>query len=657
MLSSSRPLTLLLSAASFLAFGLACSGFERSVDNDDCGCSITVPLFFEEATELVPGSTTSLQVQKLISEQYLTVQVWQKAEQEPTSVLTALDSFVEDDRWSTPTTPASVEVLELDGWPALARRTWETLDNGVELASWQAVVDLPDRRIYVDAWTLADEPEKFDELVEIAKTLKLDAPPRDQKWSSFEGVTQILQRAESLPQARSGRVQEYIEVGRVPLPEPPPGFERVAYESEVGKLAAWLHSPASSADKPAVLLVSEAPNTIATEAAPFVEAGFTVLAPTLRGRHDNPGRRERLWGEIDDVLAARDFLAAQPGVDSKAIVFFGAYASGTAGILAATRSDGFAKVVVGASPVDVNELHERYPSGYDPTEYKITPEAHDLRSPLLFTDQLKSPVLYAWTEHGFPNAGPFRMERAALRSGAPFELLVLSTGNTGDLLPALASHTAERLASGNLAHPHTHEEEHQLAMRVRAMAKERVRERLIAWMDGELAAGFTSYARLEARAPTEGAEWIGPVGAKLAEELVIERIAAHKTAVASWPERTDIDRLSSAFAALNEAGIVAEEHYEDCSDCAWAAMRHLGGQRRDEGRIVTGYAYYSHEETREASDSGHLAVFFGGWGRDTEEVGQQIVAALAEQGLNPEWNGDAGSTIQLRLDYKRRPPP
>jgi hypothetical protein len=47
----------------------------------------------------------------------------------------------------------------------------------------------------------------------------------------------------------------------------------------------------------------------------------------------------------------------------------------------------------------------------------------------------------------------------------------------------------------------------------------------------------------------------------LAWELVGPEFAAHVDAQAGWPERTDNDRLTDAFRALDAAGIVAREDF------------------------------------------------------------------------------------------------
>jgi acetyl esterase/lipase len=55
----------------------------------------------------------------------------------------------------------------------------------------------------------------------------------------------------------------------------------------------------------------------------FVDAGFVVMTPTLRGRNGNPGYNEGFWGEVDDARAAVRWLASQEYVDPDHVYAFG----------------------------------------------------------------------------------------------------------------------------------------------------------------------------------------------------------------------------------------------------------------------------------------------------------------------------------------------
>src|SRR5436305_14755455 len=76
-----------------------------------------------------------------------------------------------------------------------------------------------------------------------------------------------------------------------------------------------------------------------------------MMFPSLRGGNDNPGQKEGFLGEVDDVLAARDFLEKQPYVDPKRIYLGGHSTGGTLALLVAECSDRF-RAVFAFGPID-----------------------------------------------------------------------------------------------------------------------------------------------------------------------------------------------------------------------------------------------------------------------------------------------------------------
>src|SRR5690606_37405015 len=91
---------------------------------------------------------------------------------------------------------------------------------------------------------------------------------------------------------------------------PPPGVSRVAYPSGELELAAWYAVPlgASSGRSAPALVYFHGDFAFGPDdfeaVRPFLEAGYVVMTPTLRGENGNPGDFELLWGEIDDARAA-----------------------------------------------------------------------------------------------------------------------------------------------------------------------------------------------------------------------------------------------------------------------------------------------------------------------------------------------------------------
>jgi dipeptidyl aminopeptidase/acylaminoacyl peptidase len=75
--------------------------------------------------------------------------------------------------------------------------------------------------------------------------------------------------------------------------------------------------------------------------AAFRRAGLAEMYPALRGASGNPGRPECFLGEVDDVLAAADYLAGRPDVDPQRVYLGGHSTGGVIALLAAESTDRF----------------------------------------------------------------------------------------------------------------------------------------------------------------------------------------------------------------------------------------------------------------------------------------------------------------------------
>jgi acetyl esterase/lipase len=211
-------------------------------------------------------------------------------------------------------------------------------------------------------------------------------------------------KALSLVEARKGFTTRLPPrpPSRDPVPEPPPRlFRKVRYDSPVGKLAAYLSpDPKDGKKYPAIIWITggdcnsidqgcwkEGPPANDQSASAFRKSGIAMMFPSLRGGNDNPGVKEGFLGEVDDVLAAADFLAKQDFVDPKRIYLGGHSTGGTLVLLVAECSDRF-RAVFSFGPAD--EV-----AGYDP-EYipfdTSNPRELELRSPGLWLASVRSPV-------------------------------------------------------------------------------------------------------------------------------------------------------------------------------------------------------------------------------------------------------------------------
>jgi hypothetical protein len=188
----------------------------------------------------------------------------------------------------------------------------------------------------------------------------------------------------------------------VPAPEPPAQlFRTVQYDAPVGKLAAYLSpDPKDGKKHPAVLWITggdcnsidqgcwtEGPPSNEQSASAIRKAGIVMMFPSLRGGNDNPGKREGFFGEVDDVLAAAEYLGKQPYVDPTRIYLGGHSTGGTLVLLVAECAERF-RAVFSFGPTD-NVAN--YGSQYLPFDW-TNPRELELRSPGRWLASIKSPT-------------------------------------------------------------------------------------------------------------------------------------------------------------------------------------------------------------------------------------------------------------------------
>lgn len=211
--------------------------------------------------------------------------------------------------------------------------------------------------------------------------------------------------SQSLAEARNGFSTDVFSTNptRDPAPAPPAESELrlVKYPAPSGDLSAYLSTPPDRTTKqPAIIWVfggfSNSIGKTAWEPAPaandqsaraFRESGVITMYPSLRGGNDNPGAKETLYGEVDDVLAAFDFLVEQPGIDPQRIYLGGHSTGGTLAMLVAESTNQFRAVFAFGPAADVRGYGEPGLSGDDADETEIK-----LRSPIHWLGGVTRPL-------------------------------------------------------------------------------------------------------------------------------------------------------------------------------------------------------------------------------------------------------------------------
>lgn len=178
-------------------------------------------------------------------------------------------------------------------------------------------------------------------------------------------------------------------------------FRVVAYPSPAGDLAAYLSpSPGDGKRHPAIIWIfggfdndigdpawTPASSDNDQSAAAFRKAGILMMYPSLRGGNKNPGTREGFYGEVDDVLAAVKFLAAQDYVDPSRIYLGGHSTGGTLALLAAESTDRFRAVFAFGPVADVTSYGPKNcPFALDDAKER------ELRAPVLWLHSISSPT-------------------------------------------------------------------------------------------------------------------------------------------------------------------------------------------------------------------------------------------------------------------------
>ena len=219
----------------------------------------------------------------------------------------------------------------------------------------------------------------------------------------------------SLATARKGFVTKVRVASTDPTPPdlPPPGcgVSLVTYPSPVGALPAYLSDlPRDGRKHPAIVWITggdcnsigdvwkpASPDNDQTARA-FREAGIVTLYPTLRGGNTTQSRREGFYGEADDIAAAAQFLASQPGVDAQRIYLGGHSTGGTMVLIAAEAHPQAFRAVFSFGPVDRVDVYGDLFPGLDRAD------AHEieLRSPVYWLGSLSCPT-FVLEGTGSPN--------------------------------------------------------------------------------------------------------------------------------------------------------------------------------------------------------------------------------------------------------------
>lgn len=121
---------------------------------------------------------------------------------------------------------------------------------------------------------------------------------------------------------------------------------------------------------------------------PYLDAGFAVMVPILRGENFQPSDFTLYYDEVEDVLAATEEFSKQPQIDAERIFVAGHSAGGTLATLSSMASDRFRAIASFSGMMDARSENKPPLLVFDVSD------AEELlaRSAVLFPGSFKSPA-------------------------------------------------------------------------------------------------------------------------------------------------------------------------------------------------------------------------------------------------------------------------
>lgn len=221
----------------------------------------------------------------------------------------------------------------------------------------------------------------------------------------------------------------------------PPDGDQIFYRSGAGselELVAWVSQyKRTRQPKPAVLFLHGG-NAMGMGhwnlMKPYMDAGFVVMMPSVRGENGQMGNFSGFYDEVDDVLAAADRMAHLPGVDQNRLFIAGHSIGGTLTMLASMSTHKFRAAAPISGNPDAFRFFNRYPQDIrfdDSNEREF-----EVRTALCYAESFKCPlrVMHGTEEDHFNDRADL-LARRARRAGIRIETDTVA-GNHTSALPA-----------------------------------------------------------------------------------------------------------------------------------------------------------------------------------------------------------------------------
>ncbi|MFZ6681756.1 alpha/beta hydrolase family protein [Undibacterium sp. Tian12W] len=221
--------------------------------------------------------------------------------------------------------------------------------------------------------------------------------------------------AQDLQTARAAYASQLTKKVKSPqdfVPEKlPAGVKEIDYVSGNLHLKSWMSATTDNSKKmPAVVFLHGGFSFSADDwvsAQGFVNAGYLLLMPRLRGENGGEGYFEMFGGEVDDAIAAGKYLATLPQVDAQRIYLAGHSVGGSLAMLTAQMPSPY-KAVAAYSGFARLPLWLAHYKNIAPFNVDL-PDEQKIRDPLRYVTSVKVP-LFVFTESAASPSIPVNTE-------------------------------------------------------------------------------------------------------------------------------------------------------------------------------------------------------------------------------------------------------
>ena len=208
---------------------------------------------------------------------------------------------------------------------------------------------------------------------------------------------------------------------------PPQDVSEVVYSSGDLRLKAWVSRPAHPDRKSSAVLFLHGGFEFTKgdweQSKPYRDAGFIVLTPMLRAENGQPGSFSYFYDEVDDVVAAAEYLAKLPYVDPKRVFVAGHSVGGTLTLLAALTTQRFRAATSFSGAAFWPEFADSKTLPFD----RARPEEIRMRSPIAYASSFRCPLrmYFGSAEESFFGLKSRRTAQLARKAGLDAEAVAV----------------------------------------------------------------------------------------------------------------------------------------------------------------------------------------------------------------------------------------